>query len=405
MTLTAALDQAGFVEVDPSAEPRPLAPGFKGYLRKSGTAIAFIVGSQPVCESGFRIVAAHTDSPNLKIKPNPSMRAHGLVRLGVEVYGGAIVASWADRDLGIAGTVVIDRGGEREVVPLLVREPVCHIPTVAIHLNRTVNDDGLKLNKQTQLPALFCQADADAPDPFRAWLAARLDCAAEQLLAWDLSLFDLTPAAIGGANGEFLFSARLDNLASSHAGLEALLATDAPQRTAVLACFDHEEIGSRTNRGANGRTLETVLRMIHDNSTQPGSGGLDRALTHTVLLSADMAHAIHPGWADKHDHQHMPKLNAGPVIKSHANWHYATEGDTAAMFKQLCGAVDAPWQWFVVRSDMRCGSTVGPMLSASLGVQGLDVGNPMLSMHSAREMCGTRDHAWMIGAMTGFLGQ
>ena len=358
-TLSAALAEAGFVEVDPSDEPRPLPPGFKGFVRKSGTALAFVVGTEPVCTSGFRIVAAHTDSPNLKIKPNPCVRAHGVVRLGVEVYGGAIVASWADRDLGIAGTVVVADGENRKVVPLLVREPVCRIPTVAIHLNRTVNDEGLKLNKQTQLPALFCQAEADDPDPFRAWLADRVGCDTQALLAWDLSLFDLTRAAIGGANGEFLFSARLDNLASSHAGLEALLATPNPKRTAVLACFDHEEIGSRTNRGANGRTLETLLRMLHDNHPNPGTGGLDRALAHTVLLSADMAHAIHPGWADKHDHQHMPKLNAGPVIKSHANWNYATEGDTAALFKQLCAQVDAPCQWFVVRSDMRCGSTVG----------------------------------------------
>jgi aspartyl aminopeptidase len=403
-TLHGALTNAGFVDIDPSSAPQQLPAGFRGILRKSGTLIAFVVGNKPVAEAGFRIIAAHTDSPNLKIKPNPVVRGHGWVRLGVEVYGGAIVPSWADRDLGIAGTVVIADGAGRRTEPLLVREPVCHIPTVAIHLNRTVNDEGLKLNKQTQLPAVFALADEDDAQPFKTWLAKRLDCAAEDLLAWDLSLFDLTPATIGGANGEFLFSARLDNLASCHAGLEALLASEAADTTQVLACFDHEEIGSRTSRGANGRTLESLLRHIADNAPHSAEGGLDRALTHTILLSADMAHAVHPAYADKHDAEHMPRVNAGPVIKSHANQHYATEGDTAAMFKQLCHADDAPWQWFVVRSDMRCGSTVGPMLSASLGVRGLDVGNPMLSMHSAREMCGTRDHGWLIGAMTRFLG-
>lgn len=399
------LEAAGFCEIDPSAEPAPLKPGTKAWIRKGGTAIAFVVGSAPVAEAGFRMVAAHTDSPNLRIKPNPVLRSHGWVRLGVEVYGGVTVPTWTDRDLGIAGRVVIREGAERVTRLVDLRRPLCRIPNLAIHLNREVNTAGLKLNNQTELPAVLALADEDDDtDPLKALLAAELDCDADAILTWDLALVDLQPATVGGANGEFLFSARLDNQASTHAGLEALLAAhdDAPAPTAVFAAFDHEEIGSRTNRGANGRTLESVLRLIHDNATHPGVGGLERALTHSILISADMAHAVHPGFADKHDKQHMPKLNQGPVLKTHANQNYTTESESAALFQDLCKEAGAPVQWFVTRSDMRCGSTVGPMIASHLGVQSVDVGNPMLSMHSVREMCGTKDHGWMIGAMTGF---
>ena len=398
------LDAKGFVEIDLSAEPCRLDPGTRGYVRKGGTAIAFVVGQGPVSESGFRIVAAHTDSPNLRIKPNPIVRNHGWVRLGLEVYGGAIVASWTDRDLGIAGKVFVREGTDRVAKLIDIRKPICRIPNIAIHLNRKVNDEGLKLNKQTHLPAVLTLSDDTEGDVFRELLAAEIGCEPDAILTWDLMLVDLTSAAIGGMKDEFLFSARLDNQASSHAGLEALLAAceDNPGPTAVLACFDHEEIGSRTNRGANGRTLETVLRFINDNAGNEGVGGLERALTHTILISCDMAHAVHPAYADKHDAQHMPKLNQGPVLKTHANQNYTTEGETAAFFGDLCAEAGAPVQWFAVRSDMRCGSTVGPMLASSLGVRSVDVGNPMLSMHSAREMCGTADHPWMIGAMTGF---
>ncbi len=398
------LDGAGFAPLDPGAPPRPLPPGTRAYVRKGGTVVAFALGARPVAEAGFRIVAAHTDSPNLRIKPNPVVRSHGWVRLGVEVYGGAIVATWTDRDLGIAGRVVVRDAGRRVSRLVDVRRAVCRIPNLAIHLDRTVNEDGLKLNKQTHLPAVLTLADDDG-DPLRALLAAELDCEPDAILAWDLALTDLAPAVVGGLHDEFLFSGRLDNQASCHAGLDALLdaAGHGADHTAVLACFDHEEIGSRTSRGANGRTLESVLRAVCDRDASRGSGGLERALAHTVLISADMAHAVHPAHPDKHDAQHMPRLNAGPVIKAHANHNYTTEGETAALFADPCAEAGAPVQWFVNRSDLRCGSTVGPMLAASLGVAGVDVGNPMLSMHSAREMCGTADHGWMTGALAAFL--
>ena len=366
----------------------------RGYLRRAGSLFAWRRGRRPADEAGFRIVAAHTDSPNLRIKPQPLVRSHGYVRLGVEVYGGVQVATWVDRDLGIAGVVHV-RDGDGIATRLVdVRRPVARVPTLAIHLNRSVNDDGLKLNAQTQLPAVLALGD-EQDDPLRKLLAEAAGCTEADLLTWDLCLYDLTPAAVGGASGEFVFSGRLDNLGSTHAALEALLGAEASDGTAVIALFDHEEIGSRTNRGADGRAIETVLRSLCTD--------LEAALSHTTLVSADMAHALHPGFADKSENEHAPRMNGGPAIKLNVNQRYTSEGHTAATFVLLCERAEVPHQWYVHRSDMQCGSTVGPMLASRLGVPSVDVGNPMLSMHSAREQCGAHDHERMARVMALFL--
>ncbi|MDP2309554.1 MAG: M18 family aminopeptidase, partial [Pseudomonadota bacterium] len=341
-------------------------------------------------------------------KPRPHLRDHGYVRLGVEPYGGVILATWVDRDLGIAGRVIVrDGAGQREVLVDL-RRPLCRIPTLAIHLNRQVNEEGLKLNAQKDLPALFALSEDKAAEPLRELLAVAAGVAIADVLTWDLALYDLTPAVISGVNGEFLHSARLDNLASCHAGLEALLASDAgdgdpPASTAVLALFDHEEIGSTSERGAQSAWLEHLLERVTRDAAGSSAGGLARALTRSWLVSADMAHAVHPAHGDKHDGEHMPKLNAGPVVKQHTSQRYGTEADGAAFFFRLCEKAEVPAQWFVNRSDLACGSTVGPLVAARLGVRAIDVGNPMLSMHSAREMCGTADHARMVAALRTYL--
>lgn len=399
-----ALEAKGFHAVDLSNPPSTLAPGSQGYVVKGGSIVAFRIGRRAPSRSGFRIVSAHTDSPNLRIKPQPYMRSHGYVRLGVETYGGVLNATWADRDLGIAGQVALRDGKGIRRALVRLDEPVCRIPNLAIHLNRKVNDEGLKLNAQTQLPALFSLEADNAEDPLRALIATQLEVQPSDVLTWDLSLFDLTPARITGANGEFLCSARLDNLASCHAGLEALLDAGGadPESTAVLALFDHEEIGSRTSRGANGRTLEDILRLIQD--AVGDTGAFSTALAHSWLISADMAHAVHPAHADMHDSSHMPHINKGPVIKQNANQRYGTEAETSAMFVLLCERSETAMQWFVNRSDLACGSTVGPILAGQLGVRTIDIGNPMLSMHSAREMCGTADHPAMIRVLTTFFG-
>ncbi len=399
-TTAERLEAAGFAELDPERPPAVLSPGAKGYLRREGSIFAFRVGRAPPRDAGFRVIAAHTDSPNLRVKPNPVIKSNGYLRLGVEPYGGLQIATWVDRDLGVAGAVYVRDAASGGVRPVLIeiRRPVARIPTLAIHLNRGVNDDGLKLNAQRELPALFAQEAEGEEDPFRAMLAAEAGCEPKDLLTWDLSLFDLVPAALGGAHEEFVFSARLDNLGSCHAGLEALLAADEGDGTAVLALFDHEEIGSRTNRGADGRAIESLLGQL----VPPDA--LDQALARTWLLSADMAHAVHPAFSDKSEPEHAPKMNGGPAIKQNVNARYTSEGATTAQFVLLCERAEVPYQWYVHRSDMACGSTVGPMLSSRLGVRSIDVGNPMLSMHSIREQCGARDHERMIKVMTGFFG-
>lgn len=396
------LEAAGYTALDETSPPEALPAGARRYVLRAGSLVAFRVGGRNPAQAGFRMVAGHTDSPNLRVKPQPHRYDHGYVRLGVEPYGGVQLATWVDRDLGLAGRVMVR--GSNGPRPLLVdlRRPLCRVATLAIHLNRGVNDEGLKLNAQTQLPVLLGLTEDKSGDPLRGLLAPALGCDPRDVLTWDLALYDLTPATISGMAGEFLHSGRLDNLGSCHAGLEALLAAtegELPASTAVLALFDHEEIGSTTERGAQSGWLEQLLGRVVRDAAGDNAGGLSRALTQTWLLSADMAHAVHPAYGDKHDGEHMPRLNAGPVIKQHTNWRYATEADGAAMFLGLCEQAEVPSQWFVSRSDLACGSTVGPLVAARLGVRGVDVGNPMLSMHSAREMCGTQDQARMAAAM------
>lgn len=401
--VAAVLEAAGWTALDETSPPEALPAGARRYVLRAGSLVAFRVGGRNPAEAGFRMVAGHTDSPNLRVKPQPHRYDHGYLRLGVEPYGGVQLATWVDRDLGMAGRVVVRDGAGQRVVLVDLRRPLCRVPTLAIHLNRSVNDDGLKLNPQTQLPVLLALTEDKSGDPLRGLLGEAAGVAPEAVLAWDLSLYDLSPAVISGLRGEFLHSGRLDNLGSCHAGLEALLAAaeaDLPASTAVLALFDHEEIGSTTERGAQSGWLEQVLGRIVRDAAGDNAGGLSRGLTQTWLVSADMAHAVHPAYGDKHDGEHMPKLNAGPVIKQHTNWRYATEADGAGLFLRLCEQAEVPAQWFVNRSDLACGTTVGPLVAARLGVRGVDVGNPMLSMHSAREMCGTQDPARMAAALT-----
>ncbi|MEM6928267.1 MAG: M18 family aminopeptidase, partial [Myxococcota bacterium] len=263
------LEARGFVAIGLGDRPQALPIGHLGYVAKGGSLFAFRVGTDPIQDAGFRIIAAHTDSPNLRLKPAPWHEKSGYVRFGVEVYGGVQVATWADRDLGIAGVVHLrDANAAHGVRQKLVtvRKPVARIPTLAIHLNRDVNSAGLKFNAESQLPAVVgLVGDTDAEDPLRAWLGAQCDAYPSDILGFDLSLFDLTPAALGGIDEEFVFSARLDNLASSHAALEGLLASlddPIPTSTSVIALFDHEEIGSQTARGANSRSIEQMLGLL-----------------------------------------------------------------------------------------------------------------------------------------------
>ena len=403
------LQTAGFRRVDVSDKVWPTTPGARCYaVRGGGSLIAWRVGSKSAQQGGFRIVGAHTDSPNLRIKPKPDIARGDSWVLGVEPYGGVLLATWTDRDLSVAGRVTLraEGGGDLDIESHLLRvdRPICRIPNLAIHINRGVNEDGLKLNKQKHLPALWSLKRgerASEGEHFKAFIASELGVRADRILGWDLCLYDVTPPCVSGVDGEFIHAPRLDNLASCHAALEALLGSASVDTatTQVIALFDHEEIGSRTSRGAASTFLADVLTRL----SGEGASDLARAIDKSFIVSADMAHGLHPNFVDKHDAQHKPMLNQGPVLKTHNEWRYASDSEDSAVWRGLCADAGVPMQEFVNRSDLRCGSTIGPIVSAELGMRGVDVGCAMYSMHSIREMAGSEDQPLMIRAMSAFL--
>lgn len=399
------LKAGGFAELD-EADAWDLAPGGKYYATRNGSSLAaFVVGSRPPETAGFKIIGAHTDSPNLRIKPNPAYEKNGYVQLGVEVYGGVLLSTWTDRDLSLAGRVVL-KSGKREPATRLVKidRPVLRIPQLAIHLNRSVNDKGLVLNQQTHLPPILALTrDKTKPgDVLKNLLAGEIGCKAEDIASMELSLYDVQKGAFAGAEGEFLFAPRLDNLASCHAAATALLESGrADAATRALVFYDNEEVGSQTAQGADSPFLKDVLERVLLASPNPREAFL-RAMARSFLVSADMAHAVHPNYPELHDANHLPVVNKGPVIKSNAGQRYATDGPASAYFESLCERAGVAAQKFVMRSDLACGSTIGPIAAANLGIRAVDVGNPMLSMHSAREMAGAKDHWDIIRAFKEF---
>ena len=368
--------------------------------RNDSSLIAFIVGTKTKDASGFKIIGAHTDSPNLKLKPNPSYEKKGYLQLGVETYGGVLLTTWTDRDLSLAGRVIIKGKKQPQSKLILFDEPLLRIPQLAIHLNRDVNEKGLTLNKQNHLPPIFSLSDKKGSNKnlLEKRVAQKLKCKSADILNMELSLYDTQSGAIGGAEGEFIFSSRLDNLASCHAALQALTESKTKDpMTRVIAFYDDEEVGSDSAQGAGSPFLKDVLERLTLESDNPRETFF-RSMANSFFISADMAHAVHPNYPEKHDPQHMPVLNGGPVIKCNSNQRYATEGVSSAWFEMLCKKAGVPVQKFVVRSDLGCGSTIGPITAANLGIRTVDVGNPMLSMHSIREMAGAKDHLPLIKA-------
>lgn len=395
------LETRGFREIA-EGDAWSFAPGDRRYLVRGGTLIAFVVGSESPATGGFRMIGAHTDSPNLRVKPNADLGRSGYQQAGVEVYGGALHSTWMDRDLSIAGRVLLRGASGVEARLVDLQSPVARVPNLAIHLNRGVNKDGLVLNEQRHLVPILGLGKEGA---LRAALARALSVSADDLLSYDLSLYDTEKAAIGGLDGEFVFSARLDNLASCHAATTALAAVSTPSKvTRLIALYDHEECGSRSAAGAAGSVLrDTVARVLEAHpDKQPQA--LGRAMSRSLLVSADMAHGVHPNYADQHEPQHAPQVNRGMVIKSNVNQSYATDGASAAAFELFCREAGFAAQRFVVRTDLPCGSTIGPITAAELGVATVDVGAPMLSMHSCREMCGTLDVHLAIEAFKRAMG-
>jgi len=388
--VTARLGAAGFRELQ-EREPWSLAPGDRRYVcRSDATIVAFVVGTESPAAAGFRVIGAHTDSPNLRVKPNADVTRSGYQQVAVEIYGGVLLSTWLDRDLSIAGRVLCDRGAGRVEARLVdLERPVARVPALAIHLNRSVNTDGLVLNPQKHMVPVVGLANDDG---LRKQLAAALGEDAGAILGYDLGLYDTARAALGGQGDAFVFAARLDNLASCHAATTALAASVTPApATRVVVLYDHEECGSRSASGAAGTVLRDTLGRIVEAHPDRQPQAVARATAASLLVSADMAHALHPNYADLHEKEHAPVINRGLVIKSNSNQSYATDGVTAARFEALCREVGYTPQRYVVRSDMPCGSTIGPITAAQLGIATVDVGGPMLSMHSCREMAGTLD--------------
>ena len=393
------LEVAGFRRLKEDAEWGALRRGKYFVTRNDSSMVAFIYNGNPE-KSGFRMVGAHTDSPCLKVKPNAISESQGYARLALEVYGGALLSPWFDRDLGLAGRVTYANRSGR-ILNALVNfdHAIGFIPSLAIHLDRHVNEKR-SINKQNDMPALICRVEKKAPD-FASLLKQQLKQESgitnlKQILGFELCLYDLQPASMVGLKEEFIASARLDNLLSCHAALEAL-AGGRGGSNPVIILNDHEEVGSASTSGAEGPLLLDTLGRICGSDEN-----LKRALSHSMLVSADNAHGVHPNFADKHEPAHRPMMNDGPVIKINHNQRYATNSETEGLFRQVCAENKLPVQTVVVRSDMGCGSTIGPITATRLGVRTVDVGVPQLGMHSAREIAGAADHDILVKALKGF---
>jgi aspartyl aminopeptidase len=379
-----------------------LQRGGRYYVTRGGSSIiAFIVGTSNLPTTGLRLIGAHTDSPGLRLKPKAPHAADGLVRLGVEIYGGPILATFTDRDLSLAGRVNVRTAAGHEARLLQFKRSVVRLPNLAIHMNRDVNENGLKLHKQNELPLLFAMAEQniDSDSKFRNVLGDQLEIDAADILNWDICTYDTQPGSFWGPELEFIANSQLDNLASCHAALTALLVTEAPEATCMVALFDHEEVGSESAAGAGGSFVQDVIARLSHN-LDVDAEGQRCALANSFFISADMAHAWHPNFPAAYEPCHRVLVNGGPVIKTNANQRYSTGADTAARFTRLCEAAGVPVQNYSHRTDLGCGSTIGPIVASRLGIPSVDVGNPMWAMHSVRESAGVLDHGYMIAALS-----
>lgn len=397
------LTAAGF-EALSERDAWQLREGGRYFVVRNGSSIIAFVHGAGAEERGMRMMGAHTDSPCLKIKPNPELNSQGYWQLGVEVYGGALLAPWFDRDLSIAGRVsYLSNSGRLGSALVNFRKPVAVIPSLAIHLDREANNSRT-INPQRELPPVLLQLSAGEQVEFRTVLAMQLrderpDLDVARVTDYELCLYDTQPPALVGLRDEFIASARLDNLLSCYIGLSALVSsgTGLP---ALLVLNDHEEVGSQSAEGAQGPFLASVLERLY-----PNGETRQRVLSRSMFISADNAHGVHPNFADKHDAKHGPLINKGPVIKINANQRYATNSETASFYRWLSERLELPCQTFVVRTDMACGSTIGPITAANIGVRTLDIGVPQFAMHSIRELAGRDDAYILFRVLKEYLGE
>lgn len=400
------LEAAGFRRIDAKEPLKDVAAGDKLYVTKNDSSIyAFVMGSKPMAEAGFRIICSHCDSPTFRIKPNAEMQRGGMVSLNTEVYGGPIMSTWFDRPLSLAGRVIV-KGSDAlhpETRLLHIRRPLLIIPNLAIHFNRQVND-GVKLSKQKDmlpLMANYVTEQMQRDGVLMTLIADELDINIDSILDFDLYLYDVSPACTVGLNQEFISGGRLDDLSMVHASLEALLGATGdnpvPEVTRVMAVFDNEETGSQTKQGAGSPFLRSMLERL----VMAQGGTADdfyRAVEQAYMISADNAHAWHPNYSEKYDPTNHPVLGGGPVIKLNAAQKYATDAMSAAIFASLCKEAGVPCQHFVNHSDVAGGSTLGNILASSLPLRGVDMGNGVLGMHSIRETASVADHIYCVKA-------
>ncbi|XP_052167366.1 probable aspartyl aminopeptidase [Oryza glaberrima] len=396
-----------------------LQPGGRYFFtRNMSCLIAFAVGEKYKLGNGFNIIAAHTDSPCLKLKPRSASFKSGHQMVNVQTYGGGLWHTWFDRDLTLAGRVILkDADGSFKHELVKVSRPLIRVPTLAIHLDRTVNSDGFKPNLENHLVPLLAtkheettanSSEKNSPSSTKVVhhplllqvLSDEIGCKSDEIIGMELNVCDTQPSCLGGGNNEFIYSGRLDNLASCYCALRSLMdSSKMPEELSnekairMIALFDNEEVGSNSMQGAGAPTMFHAMRRIVDSLMHQsmGEGALDRAINSSFLVSADMAHALHPNYPDKHEEHHRPELQKGLVIKHNANQRYATSAVTAFLFKEIARHHNLPVQEFVVRNDMGCGSTIGPILASGVGIRTVDCGIPQLSMHSVREMCGKED--------------
>ncbi|MEZ5379395.1 MAG: M18 family aminopeptidase [Acidimicrobiales bacterium] len=386
---------AGFVE-SPLDGELASSPGGH-FVRRGGALIAWRLPDGPI--DGFTLVGAHSDSPNLRIKQHATSSSAGWAQLGVEVYGGVLLNSWLDRDLGIAGRLRIRGANGVETRLVEDRRPILRVPQLAIHLDREIRESGLLLNPQTHVNPLWALG-TDEPGAFADHLAGLAGVAADEILAAEVMAFDTQPGAIVGRDGDLFATARIDNQFSCFAATEALISlSDTNARVPVFVMFDHEEIGSTTATGAGSRMVASLLERI------AAGAGADRPtflrlLQQSIVISADGAHATHPNYADKHDPNHRIEVNAGVVVKRNANQRYATDADSEWFIRSVCAEAGLPLQTYHHRNDLPCGSTIGPTTAAALGVPTIDIGAPQLAMHSIREMAGTADVGHLVATLT-----
>ncbi|HQO09428.1 MAG TPA: M18 family aminopeptidase [Clostridiales bacterium] len=377
-----------------------LKKGDKFYVIKHESAlIAGICGKKSPKDSGFRIIGSHTDSPSFKLKPKAVFTKDGYIQLTTEVYGGPIFPSWVDRELSLAGKVVVKKGKTYEIRLVDMEKPILLIPQLAIHYNRDVNES-FKLNPQEHLVPVVGLTDKSVNDEFIIeMIAGKLKIKTSDILNYDLELYPYQKGEICGIGNEFIMNRGLDNKAMVHASLEAFLEAEPSDATLVIALYDNEEVGSSTTNGGKSSFSEDFLERLVNFSRED----LLRSVARSYYISADGAHAFHPNYAGKFDSMNKVYMNKGPVIKINANTNYATTAESSAVFEMICNERKIPYQKFVNRADVRGGGTIGSMIASNLGVRTVDVGNAMLAMHSARETSGVEDHFWMKEALKGFL--